>query len=73
MRGYWITLNSTFEKSNLYYFTKQFTAFKNTQMSICISADSRYQLYINDRFVCLGPCLGNSYYKYYEKVDVTNT
>lgn len=38
---------------------------------IRISADSRYKLYINNKYVCNGPCRSSTQYKYYEEVDIS--
>jgi hypothetical protein len=37
---------------------------------IKVSADNRYKLFLNGRFVCLGPSRGNLQYWRYEQVDI---
>lgn len=36
-----------------------------------ISADSRYKLYVNGRYVLAGPLKGDRFRKYYDEVDLT--
>lgn len=44
---------------------------KDGQLSIHISANSRYRLWVNGRAVLSGPCKGNRFRYYYETVDVS--
>lgn len=39
--------------------------------TLFISADDYYKLYINGRFVTMGPCPGYSFHYYYNKIDIT--
>jgi len=43
----------------------------NAKLSIEITADSRYRLYVNSHSVAIGPCKGDGDTQYYEKVDVS--
>lgn len=40
------------------------------QAKIHISADSKYRLYINGQYVCMGPLKGTEYERYYDTVDI---
>ena len=40
--------------------------------ALFISADDYYKLYINGRFVTMGPCPGYHFHYYYNKIDITD-
>ena len=70
MNAKWITINELPDKTSLYIFRKKFTYLKEAErFQIEISADSRYQLYINGTFLADGPCMGGEYTQYYEELD----
>jgi len=54
------------------YFRKEFTLAESPgQLTMHISASSRYRLYINGTPVAYGPCRGDRFRHYYETIDVT--
>lgn len=52
-------------------FRKRFAAKENGRTVIYISADDFYKLYINGKFVCMGPTTGYPFHYYYNEVDIT--
>ena len=71
MESTWIRVNEVRDECNLYRFSKLFHAEKGSTLSIRLSADSRYKLYVNGMFVVEGPCHGTRYQRFYETVDAT--
>lgn len=69
--GQWICADEIPQSARLYYFQKKFVAADGASMTASISADSRYRLYVNGKFVCDGPCRGSQYQHFYETVDIT--
>ncbi len=68
----WITHKSRQTGLNqTYYFKKTFTLDKIRDGKIEISAQARYKLYINEKFVCCGPCKGSREKTFFDTVDVT--
>ena len=69
----WIWKNSEFNttKQSL-FFRKNFNWDMRSPASICVSADSRYKLYINGKYVLTGPLKGDHFRKYYDIVDITS-
>ncbi len=53
------------------YFRKGFTIDSVEKTEICVSADSRYRLYINGTYIATGPQKGDRFRKYYDVLDVT--
>lgn len=53
------------------YFRHCFYAEKGAQLTINISANSRYRLWINGLPILSGPCRGDCYRHYYEAVDLS--
>ena len=53
------------------YFRKSFTINNIEKTEICVSADSRYRLYINGIYIATGPQKGDRFRKYYDVLDVT--
>lgn len=53
-------------------FRKRFEAKANDRTVIYISADDFYKLYINGKFVCMGPTAGYPFHYYYNEVDITD-
>lgn len=54
------------------YFRYQTMISENARLSVCITANSRYRLWVNDRPVLSGPCKGDKYRHYYEEVDLSS-
>lgn len=69
MTSYWIQTKEQFLKTQLYEFTKEFE--RTEQLRIRISASTRYKLYVNDTYICEGPCQGSLHECCYEEQDVT--
>ena len=70
--GAWITEKSRDASANQTYFFKKDFDLKTVKKGIIeISAQSRYKLYINDSFVCCGPCKGSREKTFFDTVDVT--
>ena len=42
-----------------------------SSLTIAITADTRYRLFLNGQSVSVGPCKGTPHYWYYETVNVT--
>lgn len=56
----------------VYYFSKDITLpDKPGSFIVYVSADNRYKLYVNGKFVSLGPARGDTYYWNYETVDLS--
>jgi hypothetical protein len=55
----------------LRYFRRVFEAAAGARALVHVSADSRYQLYLNGVRVSVGPCKGDAWRKYYETVDLS--
>ncbi len=70
MRGKWITTANRPNKTGLYSFRKILNIPSKADMTISVCADTSYQLYINDKFVVMGPCRGAGTY-YYETKNVS--
>lgn len=67
----WIWKNYCVDETRLVLFRKEFTLEEMPgNYIINISADSRYKLYVNNNFICGGPCRSSFNYKYYEEVDL---
>ena len=71
MESTWIRVNEVCDECRLYRFSKTFHAAAGSTMSVRLSADSRYKLYVNGQFAVEGPCHGTRYQRFYETVDVT--
>ena len=57
------------DKTKLYAFKKTFNANGET-LNFKVSANSRYKLYINNEFICEGPCKTSEDFKCYEEAEV---
>lgn len=69
----WITSrHAVCQQTALYRFQKQFQVENpaSARLTIRISAEARYKLYLNGTLVSLGPCKGNDFARYYETVDL---
>ena len=68
--GYWIAAAEKPAETAFYNFRKKFCAAgKPRAFEINVSADTRYKLYVNENFVCEGPCQGGKDVHYYETAD----
>ena len=68
----WIYADEMPKESHFYYFKKKFNATAGDSLSVNICADTRYQLYINEKLICEGPCQGSERIRYYETADATS-
>ena len=66
----WIRVNERPTTTSFYYFKKTFTAKNGAQLDFNVSADTRYQLYINGNLICEGPCQGAAHQRHYETASV---
>ncbi len=71
MRGKWLLADVNPTKANLYYYEHKFNAEKGATMTANVCADARYKLYLNDQYVCDGPCRGSNHVRYYEQPELT--
>ncbi|MBQ7291961.1 MAG: hypothetical protein IJW76_09640 [Clostridia bacterium] len=70
MNGYWIATVQKPTETAFYNFTKTFVlSQKAISFEINVSADTRYKLYVNENFVCEGPCQGGKDTQYFESAD----
>ena len=68
----WIFADERPQTTHFYYFKKSFTAQKSDKLNLSVSADTRYQLYINGTLICDGPCQGAAHLRYYESADASS-
>ncbi|WP_238803748.1 alpha-L-rhamnosidase-related protein [Emticicia aquatica] len=70
--AYWITVPSaTNDGYGVYLFRKSINlATKPNKFVIHVSADNRYKLFVNEKFVSLGPARGDLTHWNYETVDI---
>ena len=67
----WVYANEKPQSINLYYFKKSFNAKIGDKFIVKMSADTRYQFYLNDSLVCEGPCQGAAHQRLFEVVDAS--
>ena len=68
----WITHKNAGASDNAtYYFKKSFELSSTEGAVMDISAQARYKLYINNKFVSCGPCKGTREKTYFDSVDVS--
>ncbi len=68
--GYWISAAEKPAETAFYNFRKKFSAAEKPRaFEINISADTRYKLYVNENFVCEGPCQSGKNVHYFETAD----
>jgi len=73
MHAKWITITERPNETSLYIFKKTFSYEKKAEsFKIEISADSRYRLYINGKFMGDGPSMGGEMVKYYETIEAAD-
>ena len=68
----WIYAADRPTETRFYYFKKTFTAKAGDSLDLSISADTRYQLYINGSLICEGPCMGAAHQRHYESACASN-
>ncbi len=69
----WITHKSSSDTAmRLYYFKRSFSLDTVAEATVEISAQARYKLIINGKFVCVGPCKGTREKTYFDTVSVTD-
>jgi hypothetical protein len=59
------------EATEILYFRRAFEAPAGARLTVRVSADSRYQLFLNGRRVSVGPCKGDGWRKHFETADLT--
>ncbi|MBP5209842.1 MAG: hypothetical protein J6125_03165 [Clostridia bacterium] len=70
-KAVWIRADDLSPDSRLYRFSHRLTLPAGACLSARVSADSRYRLSVNGRFVVEGPCHGTQSERHYETVDLT--
>jgi hypothetical protein len=70
--AYWISVpKEPLHDFGVYQFRKSFTLdTKPSSFIVHVSADNRYKLFVNGKFVSLGPARGDIYHWNYETVDI---
>ena len=68
----WIYADDRPQETRFYYFKKTFEAKAGDSLALRVSADTRYQLYINGNLICDGPCQGAAHLRYYETADASS-
>ncbi len=71
--AFWIIAEDKPLETRFYYFKKTFNAEAGGRFDIRVSADTRYQLYVNGDLICDGPCMGAAHQRHYETADASNT
>ncbi|HDJ89573.1 MAG TPA: hypothetical protein ENG40_02640, partial [Thermoprotei archaeon] len=69
--GMWIWFGGGVEKNQYLYFRKTFDLRDFSEARLKITADSRYVLYVNGRFIGVGPARGWPFEYFYDVYDVT--
>ena len=71
--AFWITVpNATIDGYGVYLFRKSIDLpSKPSKFVIHVSADNRYKLYVNEKFVSLGPARGDLSHWNFETVDIS--
>lgn len=71
----WITSKQAVcQETAVYRFQKTFMVQdqSSAKLTVRVSAEARYKLYLNGTLVSLGPCKGNEFARYYETVDLAS-
>lgn len=68
----WIYASDRPAETRFYYFKKTFEAKASDSLDLRVSADTRYQLYINGNLISEGPCMGAAHLRYYETVNASD-
>lgn len=66
--AYYISPKGAVPDSGFYEFEKTVSVSENSVFTVNIFASSRYILYINHKYICEGPCRGDSETRYYDSV-----
>ena len=64
----YITVKDENTECGIYEFTREITTQNAEEFCINIFASQRYILYINDEYICEGPCRGTEEIQYYDEV-----
>ncbi len=67
----WITDKNANSGDGFYRFRRSFNANKGDTLTVKVSADTRYKLFINGNEALIGPCKGNRFVTYYETKDLS--
>lgn len=70
--AFWIYANERPSDVVFYYFKKTFQAKACDKLTVDLSADTRYQFYLNGSLICDGPCQSAAHLRYYESVDASS-
>ena len=63
-----ITVSENETKTGIYDFYKEVNVSEKGQFKINLFASERYILYINDKYICEGPCRGKQEVRYFDTV-----
>ena len=66
----WITPETVLDRPGFYYFEKTVDCSANADLTLCVSADTRYLLTVNGHYVCEGPCISDTITWKYETTTV---
>ncbi len=69
-KAFWISSSQPSSENRVYLFRKSFTV-TDPHVTAAVCADSRYQLFINGKFVSEGPSKGNDQVTYYDEIDIS--
>ena len=64
-----ITVSENETKTGIYDFYKEVNVSEKGQFKINLFASERYILYINDKYICEGPCRGKQEVRYFDTVE----
>lgn len=67
----WVWCANAKDRNTFVYFRKEFMVSDSSRLTVFITADTRYRLYINDTYVRTGPVLSQPYNVYYDEQDIT--
>lgn len=65
-----VSIHGKSAPEGLYEFVNTVTAAEDTVTTLRLFAATRYILYVNDAYVCEGPCRGSGEKRYYDTVEV---
>lgn len=68
-----ISTKQEFFSKGVFEFTNSFELDSESELTLNIYASTRYILYINDEYVCEGPCRGRADIRYYDTVTTAKT
>ena len=70
MKAFWITPKEMLERNVLYRFSKSLRLKESSEVTLNVSADTRYKLYFNGEYICEGPCQSDHWFWRYENVSI---